>query len=106
MPRALFASTTLGTALVRLPSGPRWGRLLPPLADTPADHLRVDLAGIVHVVRAPFSALRHEGAPVGVVPGGNGSTYAPGLIGDELGEGQHDSQRDSGEQGGEVRHGR
>lgn len=102
MPRALFASTTLGTALVRFPFGPRYGRLLPPLADTPADHLRVDLAGIVHVVRAPFSALHHEGAPVGVVPGGSDT---PGLTGDELGEGQHDSQRDSGEQSGEVRHG-
>ena len=79
MPRALFASKTLGTALVQLPSGPCYGRILPPRADTPADHLRVDLAGIVHLVPAPFASRpisTDERPPVGVVPGG---TRAPSL---------------------------
>lgn len=108
MARALFASATLGTALVQLPSGPCYGRILPPRADTPKDHLRVDLAGVVHLVPAPFATRPAQGderAPVGVVAGG---TRTPGLTGEELGEGQHDGQQHSGNEssGRGERHGR
>jgi hypothetical protein len=101
--RAVFASKTLGTALVKLPSGRCYGRILPPHDDTPSDHLRVDLAGVVHLVPAPFAVRvpsADECAPVGVVPAG---ANTPGLTGEQLGEGDHGGDQ-SGEQ--QVHHGR
>ena len=81
---------------VALDSGPCYGRILPPRADTPEDHLRVDLAGVVHLVPAPFASRpisTDERPPVGVVPGG---TRAPSLTGEELSDGQRDGQQHSG----------